>query len=138
MKRSDGVRSGSPRPPSVTRRGMTLMEILITLLVMSVLLIPASLLVSSAWQSYQDLWWQNAGNLEARRGLDAACDYIRMSGSQLDAMAFGPSYEQVSNPSRADQMGVNRFQDGTHWVMAASFPKQKNMLWLHNGSAQSV
>lgn len=88
-------------------RGVTTLELLVALLVVSIVMTGVYVLVGASYQSYQDLVWQNKVNQEARQALDEVCDTIRFSG--LDSDLIRPAENnapQVYGNSDGNQVGV--------------------------------
>jgi hypothetical protein len=69
------------------RRGMTPVEVILVVLLLSILLIAICHLLEASWQSYENLWWQNRVNATARQALDDLCDTLRMGGYAEDLLA---------------------------------------------------
>ena len=68
----------------VGRRGLSLIELLVSLTILLVIMVGVAGLLESSWQSFSDLKWQNRVDSEARRALDAVSDSVRMSGQPVD------------------------------------------------------
>ncbi len=78
------------------RRGMTLTELMVGIILISILSAAIMVLFRTSWLSYQNLVWQSKVNMEARRALDDICDTLRMGGDNVDFSAPIPSYYQIS------------------------------------------
>jgi prepilin-type N-terminal cleavage/methylation domain-containing protein len=72
---------------SSVHRGMTLTELIVGLLLVSVLATAVMVLFRTSWLSYQNLVWQSKVNMEARRTLDDICDSLRKGGFDGDLTA---------------------------------------------------
>jgi prepilin-type N-terminal cleavage/methylation domain-containing protein len=83
-----------PNNPT-THRGVTLTELLVAALLVSVLVAAAFGLFRTSWLSYQNLVWQSKVNMEARRTLDDICDHLRMGGVNGDLTAPMTTAPQV-------------------------------------------
>lgn len=93
------------------RRGVSLIELMASLLVISVLLIASFNLINASWHSYQNLVWQNKVNKEARQALDDICDWLRAGGNDADMLNLNyPSYAtrfpQILPDSSVSRVGV--------------------------------
>ena len=66
------------------RRGVTMIELLVTLLIISVIMTGVYNLLEASWNAYTTVVWQNTVNREAHRALDDICDTVRSSGNDLD------------------------------------------------------
>jgi prepilin-type N-terminal cleavage/methylation domain-containing protein len=89
------IENGKSKFP-MTHRGVTLTELMIALVLLSVLVAAAFGLFRSSWLSYQNLVWQSKVNMEARRTLDDVCDHLRMGGFNRDMTAPTISTPQVT------------------------------------------
>lgn len=84
-------RSGAFGPCGPHRRcGLILVELLVTVVIVSIALGAAAILMDISWISYRDALYQNSVNYEARRALDQICDDVRMGGAQRDLMTQRP------------------------------------------------
>ena len=68
----------------VSRRGLTMVEMLVALAILVVIMVGVAGLLETSWQSFSDLKWQNRVDSEARRALDAISDSVRVSGEPID------------------------------------------------------
>lgn len=78
-----GKRSGFRR----LRRGIILIELIVTLLTVSVVVGAVAILFDITWVSYSNTLYQNTANMEARRALDEICEDIRYAGQYKDAFS---------------------------------------------------
>ena len=91
------------------RRGITTVELLIALIIVSIVMYGVYGLIGSSWRSYQSLLWQNKANQEARQTLDDICDLIRFAGYDQDMIRTTAQQQtQVDSSSGADLIGVIR------------------------------
>ena len=88
------------------RRGMTLTELLVGLILVSVVAMAVMALFRTSWLSYQNLVWQSKVNMEARRTLDDICDTLRMGGANID----------LTSPARAPKPQVHPSVSGANIV----------------------
>jgi type II secretory pathway pseudopilin PulG len=65
----------------------TLIEALVSLVILTVILMAGWSLFVGANNAYQDIVWQNRVNQEARQALDDMCDMVRLSGSNQDLLS---------------------------------------------------
>ncbi|GEM_PF-4296056 len=87
---------------SFARHGMTLTELIVGLLLVSILATAVMVLFRTSWLSYQNLVWQSKVNMEARRTLDDICDSLRMGGANIDLTSpdyINPQFN-VGTPNR--------------------------------------
>ena len=76
------------------RRGLSLIELLVSLAILLVIMVGVAGLLESSWQSFSDLKWQNRVDSEARRALDAISDSARVSGDPKD---FYDTFDRRAN-----------------------------------------
>ncbi len=84
------------------RHGLTLIELLVGLILLSILAAALMGLFRTSWLSYQNLVWQSKVNMEARRALDDLCDTLRMAGANVDLTSPKETLPQVSSYPSSD------------------------------------
>ena len=97
-------------PSRACRRGLSLIELLVSLAILMVIMIGVAGLLESSWQSFSDLKWQNRVDSEARRALDAVSDSVRVSGDGIDF------YEDFARRS-TDPYGYNISKTSTASIL---------------------
>jgi prepilin-type N-terminal cleavage/methylation domain-containing protein len=85
-------------------RGFTFIEFLVAALIMGVLASGVGMLLMAHWMAYNDTFWQNRVNMEARQALDDICDDIRMAGNGQDTISYPNGTAQITGLSS----GVNQ------------------------------
>ena len=120
------------------RHGLTLTELIVGLLLVSVMVAAVMALLRTSWLSYQNLVWQSKVNMEARRGLDDICDTLRMGGDSVDFTAPRVSYTQVAAwpSSDAQLLEISRFPWYTYGVIyrAQAMSAYGNQRYLRRNS----
>ena len=96
--------------PSLFRRGVTTIELLVTLLIISVIMIGVYNLLEASWNAYTTVVWQNTVNREAHRALDDICNTVRSSGYDHDMQASNAKRRYASNSNILGSSGSSAIQ----------------------------